>query len=83
METFQPLPAVQRWWWSSERARRPGFTPWAARENQPTQEELDRELEEIEIELEREAETARGQAGDEGGDDVDEGGDDVDEGGVM
>ena len=48
---FQAAAAVNRRWGSGERSRRPGF---AARVNQPTDAELEQELEEIEADLRRE-----------------------------
>ena len=51
LDSFQAAPAVHRWWGSSERARRPGHTAWAPRDNQPTDAELEAELYAIEARL--------------------------------
>ena len=51
LDDFQPAPAVRRWWGSGERARRPGYTVWAPRLNQPTDLDLANELLEIEASL--------------------------------
>ena len=48
---FQAAPAVSRWWGSGERTRRPGS---GARVNQPTEADIEQELEEIEADLRRE-----------------------------
>ena len=39
---------------SGERPRRPGFTAWTARQNQPTAEDLENELEQLEREVDDE-----------------------------
>ena len=51
---FRPATSVMRWWRSGERPRRPGSTAWTARQNQPTTEDLEHELEELEKEMEDE-----------------------------
>ena len=50
-DSFNSKRAVQRWWRSGPRTRRPGFTAWASaeergpgRQNQPTEEEMEEEL---------------------------------------
>jgi len=51
LDKFQAVPAVSRWWGSGLLERRSGYTTCAPRENQPTEEERAKELEEIEVEL--------------------------------
>ncbi len=53
LDEFDAAAAVARWWNSGVRPRRPGFTAWEGRLKEPTEEEMDAELEAMEAEMDR------------------------------
>ena len=54
-DDFDAKSAVKRWWGSGKRARRPGFSAWTGRQQEPTEEELEAELDALDAALDSES----------------------------